>query len=275
MIVVKEFQDRQFATKEELYKALSENKSLLIAQKKLAIKYTDSIAYSFAVNDKNEPITKAEPSVISEINTLRVKIVVNSCNWFDSHRDVSINGSWNRTVKNARRVLLLEEHRATFKGIISDDIELAVESISWKNLGFDFEGKTNCLVFYANITKDRNEYMFEQYAKGYVREHSAGLQYVSLDLCINSEAEWNKEEKENWDKYYPDVINKEELNETGYFWAVTEQKIREGSAVVYGSNEATPTIFVEPVTDTSTKSEDSSDDTPKSEQKKNINLNVF
>lgn len=274
MITAKEFPGRTFATKDELFKALKENKSLLIAQKKLAIKYTDSIAYSFAVNDKNEAISKAETVVISEINTLRVKIVVNSCNWFDSHTDVSTKDSWNRTAKNAKRVLLLKEHSATFEGIISDEIELMVESISWKELGFNYEGKTNCLVFYATIRKDRNPYMFEQYAKGYVKEHSAGLQYVSLELCIDSNAEWNSEEKEAWNKYYPDVVNKEDLADYGFFWAVTEQKIREGSAVVYGSNEATPTIFVEPVTDTSTK-QDSSDDTPKSEQKKLINVNFY
>jgi hypothetical protein len=34
MIVVKEFPDKEFATKEELFKALRENKSTLIAQKR-------------------------------------------------------------------------------------------------------------------------------------------------------------------------------------------------------------------------------------------------
>ncbi|MBS7112625.1 MAG: hypothetical protein KH100_15690 [Dysgonomonas mossii] len=273
MIVVKEFPNRQFASKEELFKSLSENKHLLKSQKKLQTKHSDSVAYSFAVNDKNEAVKSGEINV-SEVNTLRVKIVVNSCNLFDSHSDVSINGSWNRTVKNNTRVLLLEAHKAQFDKIISDEIELKVESISWKDLGFDFEGKTDCLVFYATIRKDRNHFMFEQYAKGYVKEHSAGLRYVQIELAINSEAEWNKEEKEVWDKYYPQIANKEDVDQYGYFWAVIEQKLMEGSAVVFGSNFATPTISVEPVADTSTK-KDPVTTTPLEEQKTITNLNLF
>ncbi len=273
MIVVKEFPNKQFETKEELFKALSENKGLLKSQKKLQTKHSDSIAYSFAINEKNEAVKSGEIN-ISEVNTLRVKIVVNSCNLFDSHSDVSIDGSWNRTVKNAKRVLLLEAHKAQFDKIISDEIELKVESISWKDLGFDFEGKTDCLVFYATIRKDRNSFMFEQYAKGYVKEHSAGLRYIQIELAINSEAEWNKEEKEIWDKYYPQIANKEDVDQYGYFWAVIEQKLMEGSAVVFGSNYATPTISVEPVTDTSTKT-DPVTTTPPSETKTITNLNLF
>lgn len=273
MIVVKEFPNKQFIDKEDLFKELSSNKELLKSQKKLQIKETDSIAYSFAVNEKLEAIKTGEINV-EEINVLNVKIVVNSCNLFDSHSDVSIDSSWNRTVKNAKRVLLLEAHKAQFDKIISDEIELKVESISWKDLGFEYDGKTECLVFYAKIRKERNPFMFEQYAKGYVKEHSAGLRYIQIDLAINSEAEWNKEEKEVWDKYYPKIANKEDVDQCGYFWAVIEQQIREGSAVVFGSNFATPTISVEPVTDTSTKT-DPVKSTPPREQKTITNLNLF
>ncbi|WP_241287496.1 hypothetical protein [Chryseobacterium indologenes] len=275
MIIAKEFPTRQFATVEELYKALSENKSLLKANKILQIKESDSIAYSFAVNEKKEALKAGEIQADS-INVLDVKIVINTCNIFDSHSDVSIDGSWNRTVNNAKRILLLEAHKAQFDKIISDEIELKVEVISWKDLGFEYEGKTECLVFYARLRKDRNPYMFEQYAKGYVKEHSAGLRYVQIELAINSEAEWNKEEKENWDKYYPKIANKEDVDQYGYFWAVLEQQIREGSAVVFGSNFATPTLSVEPVTDTSTKEEpDPAIATPTIEQKTITNLNLF
>ncbi|MGU3377466.1 hypothetical protein [Chryseobacterium sp. M5A1_1a] len=273
MIVVKEFPNKQFVDKEELFKALSSNKELLKSQKKLQIKETDSIAYSFAINEKKEAIKTGEVNV-DEINVLDVKLVVNSCNLFDSHSDVSIDSSWNRTVKNAKRVLLLEAHKAQFDKIISDEIELKVEVISWKDLGFEYDGKTECLVFYAKIRKERNPFMFDQYAKGYVKEHSAGLRYIQIDLAINSEAEWNKEEKEVWDKYYPKIANKEDVDQYGYFWAVIEQQIREGSAVVFGSNFATPTISVEPVADTSTKA-DPVTTTPPSETKTITNLNLF
>lgn len=48
--------------------------------------------------------------------------------------------------------------------------------------------------------------------------------------------------KENFDKYYPDVVNKEDVDKQGYFWAVLEAKLKEGSAVLMGSNWVTPTL---------------------------------
>ena len=91
----------------------------------------------------------------------------------------------------------------------------------------------------------RNEFMFNQYAKGYVKNHSVGMRYVKLELAINSESKWDVEEKEIWDKYIDDIANKEVAEERGYFWAVTEAKIIEGSAVPIGSNTITPTLEVE------------------------------
>jgi hypothetical protein len=73
------------------------------------------------------------------------------------------------------------------------------------------------------------------------------MQYVQILLCINSEEKYYTEEKTNWDKYYPMVANKDVADERGCFWAVTEAKIIEGSAVVIGSNGATPTISVEQI----------------------------
>ncbi|WP_185269726.1 hypothetical protein, partial [Chryseobacterium indologenes] len=163
MIAAKEFPLKQFATKEELHKALSENKGLLKAQKMIGEKHSDTVAYSFAINEKKEAVKAGEINV-DEVNVLDVKIVINTCNLFDSHSDVSIESSWNRTVKNAKRVLLLQEHKAQFDKIISDEIELKVEVISWKDLGFEYEGKTECLVFYARLRKERNPFMFGQYA---------------------------------------------------------------------------------------------------------------
>ena len=263
MIRAKEIPNRTFETKEDMFRFLKENKNFLISQKKMAVKLSDPFAFSFAINEKGETIKTTGVSP-EEINTIRVKAVINSTNIYDSHGDVSINGSWNRTAKNSKNIYLLKEHKMSFENIISDEVDIRVEKFNWKDLGFNYLGETECLVFYATLKKERNPYMFEQYAKGYVKEHSAGLRYIQLELAINSQAEWDAEEKAVWDKYYNDIVNKEDVDEYGYFWAVTEQKIIEGSAVVKGSNFATPTIFVEPVTDTSTAKKDSDNSTPKS-----------
>jgi hypothetical protein len=84
--------------------------------------------------------------------------------------------------------------------------------------------------------------MFEQYKNGWVENHSVGMQYVDYQVCINSGEEWAKPYKENWDKYYPLIVNKEDADATGYFWAILEAKLIEGSAVLMGSNWVTPTL---------------------------------
>ena len=246
MIVVKEFPDKEFATKEELFKALKENKSSLISLKKSIEKRADSINY---VNSINSDLTanKEENGTQTEVEKLQVKVIINTTNFIDSHNDLHINGIWNKSVSdNANKGFLhLQEHDRDFDKVISDNAKGYVESITWKSIGLPYSGKTEALIFDSIIDKKRNEFMFKQYSNGWVKNHSVGMRYVKIDLAINSESEWDKDEKELWDKYYTVVANKEVADERGYFWVVSEAKIIEGSAVVMGSNSATPTISVE------------------------------
>jgi hypothetical protein len=75
---------------------------------------------------------------------------------------------------------------------------------------------------------------------GKVNQHSIGLQYVKLSLAINDED--YKEEFEVWNKYNEQIINKDKAEANGFFWAVQEIKLIENSAVLFGSNEITPTL---------------------------------
>lgn len=246
MIVVKEFPDRQFESKEELFKALKENKKELISLKKSIEKRADSISY-VSNEIKGNTTNKEDMQGVQDMNKLQVKVIINTTNFIDSHNDLHVNGIWNKSVSdNANKGFLhLQEHDRDFNKVISDNAKGSVESITWKSLGFPYNGKTEALVFDSTIEKERNEFMFKQYAKGWVKNHSVGMRYVKIDLAVNSESEYDKEEKAMWDKYYPVVANKEIADERGFFWVVSEAKIIEGSAVVMGSNSATPTLSVE------------------------------
>jgi hypothetical protein len=250
MIVVKEFPDRQFATKEELFKELRENKNTLIAQKKMITKEADSVLHYVCIDNGKGQVVKAETIDTANVNQIKAELVINTTNILDSHSDVHIKGIWNKSAKEQKNLLLLQEHNMTFDKIISDDISVSVKETKWNDLGFNFKGTTEALTFNANITKARNPFMFEQYSKGYVKEHSVGMRYVKMELALNSESKSDAEEKETWDKYINEVANKEQAEEQGYFWAILEAKIVEGSAVVKGSNYATPTISIEAVKDT-------------------------
>lgn len=226
----------------ELFKFLKENKSLLISQKKYNIKEGDSVTLSNRfVNNKGE-VTKGNNPVTEDVNTLSTSLVINTTNWLDSHSDVHMPGLWKKSLNEDRSLYLLQEHSMTFKGIITDDLTAFTKKMTWKSLGVDIPGETEALIFNANITKARNEYMFGEYKQGFVKNHSVGMRYVKIDMAINDDGKWYQDEKEVWDKYIDQIANKDDAEEQGYFWAVTEAKVVEGSAVPIGSNVNTPTL---------------------------------
>lgn len=239
---MKRIEIKEFSSQDEQLKWLFENRNNISAQRKSISKESDEIAFiSFAVDEKGEQV-KAENPIPEDADKLKVKIVINTTGLLDSHSDVHIPGLWKKTLSESKMFYHIQEHRFDFRGIISDEVKAYTEDMTWKSLGADFGGKTEALIFESIILKDRNEYMFEQYRKGYVRNHSVGMRYIKDYFCINSDA--YPDQKENWDKYIKYVANKEEAEAKNYFWAVTEAKIIEGSAVVRGSNWATPTESV-------------------------------
>lgn len=249
-----------FATKKELFDFMVENKSKLIAEKSYDVKKADAVSYYVPVYDEKETSTKQQLSVEELLNKdkINAKLVINTTNLMDSHSDVHIKGLWNKSLKEQKELLLVQEHEVKFSHIISDKVKAQVKTFDWAELGYNLKGTTEALVFNVEIEKTRNKFMFEQYAKGYVKQHSVGMRYVKLELCINSD-EYQKE-KESWDKYIDEVANRKVAEERGYFWAVTEAKIVEGSAVPLGSNYATPTLEIksdEPLQDTQKDIEDS------------------
>lgn len=241
MIECKEFPGEHFETKEELFNKLKQNKSLLVSQKKLQTKFSDSFDYSSVLVDKKINADKSE-SETEHKNTLKVVAVINTTNILDSHNDVHIKGIWNKTVRENKNMLHLNQHRQAFEEIITDDVKASIKTYSWRELGYNAEGETQALVFTSTISKDRHPYMFEQYEKGRVKQHSVGMRYVKLELAVNSTDDYLKEEKAVWDKHIESVINREDAEKQGYFWAVLEAKAIEGSAVVFGSNPITPTL---------------------------------
>jgi hypothetical protein len=225
----------QFAEKKELFDFLVENKSTLIAQKCHEIKRADSIFHHVTTNT-----TSKEHA--SNASALQIKAVINTTNLMDSHSDVHIPNIWKKSLRENKTFYFLQEHKMDFKDIISDTAKATAETMKWKSLGFNFTGDTQALIFDAELQKDRNPFMFGQYSKGYVKNHSVGMRYVKLFLAVNDDE--FKEEFTVWNQYVNEIANKKDAEDQGFFWAVTEAKIIEGSAVPIGSNRATPTLEV-------------------------------
>jgi len=232
-----------FTDKGQLFDWLIENKSTLTAQKKSAVKYADAISYHAPlVNEKGEAC-KSTNEVPATATKIKVRSIINTTKLMDSHSDVHIDQLWNKSLKENKDNYLCNQHDFSFEGIISDNVKAFVKQMTWQELGYNFEGTTQALVFDSVIDKADNPMMFEKYRQGKVKNHSVGMRYISLKLAVNDDR--YEAEKATWDKYIDMVANKEEAEEQGYFWAVTEAKLIEGSPVIKGSNYATPTQRVE------------------------------
>ena len=90
MIVVKEFPNKEFESKEELFKELIANKKELVAIKKSVTKNADAVSYGYVENISKNATSKAIASADLP-NTLDVKVVINTTNFLDSHGDVHLH----------------------------------------------------------------------------------------------------------------------------------------------------------------------------------------
>lgn len=232
-----------FKTQKELFDYLVANKSALINEKKTLKDASDPCVGVpfFSTGIAGESADKAAGSIpLIDRESFEAKLVINTTNIRDSHGDVHFPGLWNQSLRQNKTFYHLKEHQKSFEAVIDNAATAYVAMMDWKTLGQPYEGKTQALIFNSNITKSRNPEMHKQYANGWVPNHSVGMRYIKLELAINHK-DYQKE-KALWDELIDQVANKEETEQAGYFWAVKEAQILEGSAVLFGSNRATPTL---------------------------------
>lgn len=231
MVIKELFEIEDSAKKLAFVKA---NKAELISSKKSMIKRCDSIV----ATPKPFKSTEANKAETNENGIYR--IVGNSIGFMDSHMDVSISGSFDKSVnERGNRIPMLINHDYNPKSIYAANRGVMVERVNIRELGYDKDGMTEAVM--AKIEPKYDAKMRELYADGQIKEHSVGIRYVKLELAINDPEE--EREYANWLKYYPDVINREVADEAGFFFAVKEQRLEEISAVVFGSNPYTPTLY--------------------------------
>lgn len=238
----------EFANKIDRLRWLGANKDMLIATKKANVKYADAFNCGVITTGTSGLIEKAPANIeLIKLDEFPVKVVINTTNIRDSHKDVHLPGIWEKNLSETKKSYHVQEHNFTFKGIISDRVNAFTKNVLWSEFGFKFAGKTQALIFDSIIEKARNDaaaFMAEQYAKGYVDAHSVGMQYVKVFLALFSDYKGDVKERETWEKYISEIVNRDEVEDEGYFFAVTEAKVIEGSAVPRGSNYATPTIQI-------------------------------
>lgn len=239
----------EFKTKAELFVFLRANKSKLISQKKALPTTSDDLEFGYTKMTGAKTFgSKAGETVDTVEGQLPVDIIANMSGWCDSQSDVMIKDSWKKSIgevsASGQKIFYhLKNHDYCMDAILGKDPTMYSKDIDLSifNIKTDIK-KAQGLIMSSIVMKNYDDKIFNLYDDGQVKQHSIGLQYIQIVLCLDSTEEEDVIEKKNWDKYYPQVINKEKVDNYGYFWAVIEAKILEVSAVLFGANILTPVL---------------------------------
>lgn len=175
-----------------------------------------------------------------------VTVIGNAANFIDTQMDMLLPDCWKKSIKEngpegKNKIWHLKNHKQDTDGVIGQITSLYSEDYSLVELGLEsMTGSTQCLVMESIVKERLDKKCYEMYSDKMINQHSIGLQYVKLELAINDVN--NPTEFAVWNKYFMHVINKDIATKAGYFWVVPEIKLMEISAVLWGSNELTPTV---------------------------------
>lgn len=231
---------KDFKTKKELFNHLVKHKDEIIDIKKNAIKHADPILLS-NIDGNTVKALSTEFKDDLENGIIKRSIIGNTYNWLDSHGDVHVKNTFAKSIKErGDKVKHFHDHEQKISAKVGEIEKVYEKEVKWTDLGVNKKGNTIILVADTNIEKDYNVSVYNQYLKGKIDQHSVGMYYVKIDLAINDED--YPQEKAVFDTYIDGIGNKEQAIEQGYFFAVSEAKLIEISAVTEGSNSLTPTI---------------------------------
>ncbi|MBO0323468.1 hypothetical protein J0X14_14260 [Muricauda sp. CAU 1633] len=244
--------DPDIKDRNKLFAHLKANKDLLMAQKCSAQVTSDNFDYGCLelrakdLSFLGKSVTKSK--VVKEDlgeDEIQVDAIANMAGWCDSYMDVLIPDCWAKTIRekgasNKQLIYHLKNHDYTTDAIIGGNVNM---SSKWVDLSmFNIESdltQGQALIGSSTVRRKYDAKCYHLYSDDEVKQHSIGLRYIKIYLCMNSDEDEYQFEKENWDKYYKFIINKDKVDGRGYFWAVTEIKLLEYSAVLYGANELT------------------------------------
>jgi hypothetical protein len=242
MIVCKEL-DKSFATKEELFKALRVAKKDIIGIKKAQI--LKSIDKGVSITAK--PLEANKLGLVDKNISLddnHYYIAVNSTRVLDSHKDLHIDGLWNKTVKEQQgKNYLVDTHVMSLGTTIArkENIEIMTATVPFSAIGKSYSGDTEVLIYKVPKNKVINPIAKEWLESGDAIEGSVKMRYTDIDLAMNSNSIEDENELKNYNDYNTIIANKSDFeDEIDYFWIVKQaQNLHESSLVLIGSNNAT------------------------------------
>jgi hypothetical protein len=259
-----------------MLKQIKLNKDKIIQLKKAAIKTKDC---SFGFKDKSEA-SKQDNDIRKIEFGDPVKVAMNTAYYVDYDLDMGIEGTWKRSVDQQNgKTFHVVNHDLKVGSVVAypKDVTVTLEKVMWSDLGKNYSGFTEVLIFTSTMSEKTQKDAFMAYRDGDPVQHSIRLRYIQLELAMNSLDPGDKEEKAIWDKYYPMAVNKEVPNEYGYFWVMKESQVyKEGSTVLLGANEITPQLKdINGTHDNDPSKDTHQSDPPESEKTREFYLNYL
>lgn len=238
--------DREFATKQEMFFELVKNESKIISLKKAAIqKSADKGQLStfnlFKVTEETKSLLSLKEGYIYP--------VINTTKYLDSHGDVHLDGIWNKSAKEQNgQIYYVADHELKTNSVIAwpSDVNVMIKEVPWSFVGKEYEGTTQALIYEIKEDAISNQDAKQIVANKRPVQNSVRMQYVKIRLAVNDTSKEFAEHKAYFDSMVDVIANKDLAMERGYFWGVEEAKIsKEGSMVIFGSNDATPIQYAE------------------------------
>jgi hypothetical protein len=271
------FSDKTFATKEELFKELRDNKDFLIESKKSLIQ--KSCDKGVSVTCKSLDLLKFSDQLKGiKIDDNFYYIAVNSTRILDSHDDLHLDGIWKKSISEQQgKNYLILDHDLEVKSVVvrKEHIEIFTAKVPFALIGKPYDGDTEVLIYKVAKDKIKDVVVKEWLDSGDAIEGSVRMQYVTILLAMDSNAPEDETEKKNYDDYLQFIANKDDFEYIHYYFIIKEAKnVKEASLVVFGSNSATGLVNNKQAEKSLENKTEPSDDTQTMEMLKQL-LNKF
>ena len=212
-----------------------------ILLKKGAVKFTDSpvlspILGALKDDEPNKALMERNLPLDTDDAVYRT-IIANTYNYMDSHDDVHLSNVFKKSLQENADPFLLHDHKFEVTAKIGKSLKAYEQEGRFLYYGYNSPLDTMALLIDAEITKAKNESVFNEYKNHEINQHSVGMYYVKIDLAIDNQDD--KEAYALYRKYLPQIGNADKVEQQGYFFAVQEAKLKEVSAVLQGSNDLT------------------------------------
>lgn len=238
--------DKEFSTKEELFKALKENLPVIEDQKKAKIYESYKKGQSMTMKTIDVSKLDIEQQKALKLDDAYYYVAFNSTRILDSHEDVHIDGLWKKTIqeKQFKNYVVTDHELEILTTVVRKEyVEIFTAKVPFSVLGKAYNGNTEVLIYKFPKDKVQMPIIKEWLDSGDELQGSVRMRYINFYFCVDSNNPEDEEFKKNYDKYIDYIANKEDFEYIPYFFAITEaSNERESSFVLYGSNQVTGQI---------------------------------